>query len=261
MDYTKELAFAIATAKAAGDIMRRYFRADDLGTEWKGDTTPLTLADTKINQFVIEQVETHFPDHGVLGEEESFGTDREFVWVCDPVDGTMPFSIGLPISTHSLALTKNGKPVVGVVYDPFSERLFQAVTGQGAYLNGKPIHVSGKALAGSYMDFELLHTWKGAITVADFRSDLVERQVMPFTLFSFVIASMLVASGELCAAFFGFTKPEDLAAAKVIIEEAGGRVTDIAGSDQKYDQPINGALVSNGVVHDELLALIKKHRT
>src|SRR6266404_2863697 len=98
MEYKQELEFAVATAKSAGETMRRYFRADDLGTEWKGDATPLTVADTKINDFVIEEVKAHFPTHGVHGEEASFSTNREFVWVCDPVDGTMPYSIGLPIS-------------------------------------------------------------------------------------------------------------------------------------------------------------------
>jgi myo-inositol-1(or 4)-monophosphatase len=259
MNYAKELEFAVSTAKTAGDTMRRYFRAEDIGTEWKADTTPLTIADTKINDFVIQQVKQYFPRHGVHGEEASFETDRELIWVCDPVDGTMPFSIGLPISTHSLALTEHGVPVLGVVFDPFMDRLFTATKGGGAFLNGKPIHVSINQLSGSYMGYDLLHGWKGAVPVTEFRNDLALRKVIPMTLQSFVIGSMLVACGDLCASFFGFTKPEDIAAAKVIIEEAGGRVTDIAGADQRYDRPINGALASNGVVHDELIALIGDH--
>jgi fructose-1,6-bisphosphatase/inositol monophosphatase family enzyme len=259
MEYKEELEFAISTAKAAGDTMRRYFRSDDLGTEWKEDVTPITLADTTINDFVIQEVKKHFPSYGVHGEEGSFAQDREYVWVCDPVDGTMPYSIGVPISTHSLALTKNGRPLLGVVYDPFQDRLFTAIKGEGAFLNGKPIHVSSQSLAGSYVDLELLHTAKGAVPVSDFRSDLAERHALPFTFYSFVIAAMLVATGELTAAFFGFKKPEDLAAAKVIVEEAGGQVTDITGADQRYDRPVNGGLLTNGIVHKEMLSIIKAH--
>jgi myo-inositol-1(or 4)-monophosphatase len=107
------------------------------------------MAHTKINDFVIREVKRQFPKHGVHGEEASFAPEREFVWVCDPVDGTMPFSIGLPISTHSLALTKNGVPMLGVVYEPFADRLYTAIKGEGAYLNSKPIHVSNKELADS----------------------------------------------------------------------------------------------------------------
>jgi len=257
MMYQRELDFATAIAREAGAIMQRYFRADDIGTEWKEDATPITVADLEINDFVIGKVKDQFPTHGVHGEEASFGKDRKYIWVCDPVDGTMPFSLGLPISTFSIALVKDGEPLLGVVYDPFCDRLFTATKGAGAFLNGKPLHISSQKLAGAYVDLEMIHTAQGAVAVNDLRDGLSKKAVKTFTLFSFVMGAMMVASGDFVAAFFGFRKPEDLAAAKVIIEEAGGKVTDIDGNDQLYNRAINGALVSNGIVHDELLDLIR----
>jgi fructose-1,6-bisphosphatase/inositol monophosphatase family enzyme len=259
MDVQRELDFAISTAKVAGTMMLRYFRTNDLRTTWKEDNTPLTVADTKINNFVIEEVKKYFPDHGVYGEEASFGTDRKYIWVCDPIDGTIPFSVGIPVSTFSMSLVVDGEPVLGVVFDPFQDRLYSASKDNGAYVNGKQIHVSNRELAGSSMDYELLEGHKHGIAVSELRSELVKRQALPGTLFSLIIGTMMVASGEYCACIYAFVGPENVAAAKIIVEEAGGRVTDIEGNDQLYDRNVNGAVISNGVVHDELLEIIKPH--
>ncbi|HEY6736492.1 MAG TPA: inositol monophosphatase [Candidatus Saccharimonadia bacterium] len=260
MKYEIELEFAMGIAREGGAIMKRYFRAADIDTQWKSDSTPLTVADTTINQLVIDRVKSAYPAHGVHGEEASYEADREYVWICDPVDGTMPYSLGLPISTFSLGLLHDGQPVLGVVYDPFEDRLFSATAGGGAQLNGSPIHVSDHGLTDSYVDLEMLTGVPGALSLADLRAALVARQVRPFSLFSFIMGSMLVASGQLTAAIFAFNKPEDLGAAKIIVEEAGGRVTDVTGRDQLYNGPINGAVVSNGVAHDEVLQAIASAR-
>lgn len=255
------LEFAKELAEEAGKIMLRYFQAEDIGTEWKEDNTPLTLADTTINKLVIGKVSKSYPEHGVHGEEESVHEGREFMWICDPIDGTMPFSAGLPISTFSLALAKNGKPLVGVVYDPFSKHLFSATIGLGAYLNNAPIHVSSKSdLQNSMVNME---TWAGKMTkdyiiipIDGLRDRLMSLGAWPSTLCSMVISGTLVAEGSFAGSIFGVSKPEDIAAIKVIVEEAGGKVTDLDGKDQRYDQPINGAIVSNGLVHDELIKAV-----
>ena len=116
MSYEKELDFAKALALEAGEIMRKYFRSDRLGTVQKDDLTPLTVADTAINDLVIERVQHEFPEHGVLGEEASYEPNRQWIWVVDPIDGTSPYSCGIPISTFSLALVnkKDGQPYVSV---------------------------------------------------------------------------------------------------------------------------------------------------
>ena len=126
LGYEKELDFAKQLAQDAGEIMRRYFQSDDIGTELKEDNTPLTIADTKINQLAIDRVKQVFPRCGVIGEEDSFETEREELWVVDPIDGTKPYSLGIPVSTFCLAYAVNGDVKVSVVYDPFQDRLYHA---------------------------------------------------------------------------------------------------------------------------------------
>jgi fructose-1,6-bisphosphatase/inositol monophosphatase family enzyme len=256
------LDFAKGLAKEAGGIMLHYFRANDIGTKWKEDDTPITIADIKINKLVIEAVSQAYPEHGVHGEEESLHEGREFMWVCDPVDGTMPFSAGIPISTFSLALTKNGKPILGVVYDPFGDRLFSSAANLGAYLNGSKIHVShNSSLKNSFVNMEVWGAERATndskiIPIDGLRDRLMEMNIMPFTLCSMVISGVLVAEGAFIGGIFGVRKPEDIAALKVIVEEAGGKVTDLDGNEQRYDRLINGAIVSNGLVHKELIKAV-----
>src|SRR3990167_10128728 len=102
------LNFAKELAKEAGEIMSLSF-ANGTSREWKEDRTPVTEADTKINSLVIERIKAKYPDNGVWGEEESHNLGVQMTWVCDPVDRTMPFSHGLPISTFALSLARDGR--------------------------------------------------------------------------------------------------------------------------------------------------------
>ena len=104
----KERDFAVDLAKQAGAVMRANF-SPGMKKEWKEDRSPLTVTDTAINRMVIAAVQKTFPEHSVLGEEESTWKEGdEMVWVCDPVDGTIPFSHGIPLSMFALALVRNG---------------------------------------------------------------------------------------------------------------------------------------------------------
>src|SRR5690606_9265702 len=115
--YKAELDFAMEMASDAGKIMKKYFRSEAIDTQWKADHTPLTIADKKINDLLIERVENHYPDHGVIGEESSYMEERDMVWVADPIDGTSPYTLGIPTSTFCLALVdrSDGQPVIAVV--------------------------------------------------------------------------------------------------------------------------------------------------
>jgi len=262
MNYDEELAFAKELAYEAGKITRHYFRADDIGTGWKEDATPVTLADIQVNKLVIQKVKQAFPADGVLGEEQSANLKAERIWVCDPVDGTMSFSHGLPISTFSLALVIGGSPVLGVVYDPFMDRLFWASVGNGAFMNDSGIHVSQNAdLQNTIINIEGIP--KGSKTVRQFTDnfvrDLSNLGTNVTSLKSVILSSVLVAAGQFTASMFNVPKPEDGAAIKVIIEEAGGKVTDLFGNEQRYDRPTMGFLASNGLVHQQLVELIKSH--
>lgn len=256
MDYSEEIQFAVELAREAGSIMRNNFVAG-MVKEWKSDGTPVTVTDTTINSLVIERVKAAFPDHSVRGEEESYNLGQSMVWVCDPVDGTMAFSHGLPISTFSLALVYDGKPVLGVVYDPFMDRMFRAVSGKGAYLNDKQVHVSDATMETALIDIEGFPSTHPVLDIGEeYGNALAGKGAKVMHLWSVILPTSLVASGEFAATVFNVEKPEDAAAIRVIVEEAGGKVTDLFGNDQRYDQPIKGFIASNGVLHGELVRLI-----
>jgi len=249
--------FAQDIAREAGDIIRENFVLS-MKKRWKEDRTPVTETDTKINSLVIERVSQQFPDHSVLGEEESHTGNSDYWWVCDPLDGTTPFSHGIPACVFSLALVHQGKSVMGVIYDPFCDRLFYASQGRGAYLNDQPIKVS--------QDDSLTKTVGSYDYVASSKYNLqklaevltTEKAVFLVRLVSSIYPACLVAAGELSFSLFPNDKAHDVAAVKIIVEEAEGLVTDLAGGNQRYDEEIKGAIASNGSVHDELVQLSKR---
>jgi myo-inositol-1(or 4)-monophosphatase len=138
--------FAVTLAHQAGKIMLEHFQVG-VPTEIKPEAgnTPVTVADKLINDMVIDAVRTRFPEHAVLGEEQSLvKTAAPYTWVCDPIDGTMPYSAGVPTNVFSIALVdgKDGQPVLAIVFDPYMKRLYCAAKGKGATLNNTPIHVN-----------------------------------------------------------------------------------------------------------------------
>ncbi|MBF1030700.1 MAG: inositol monophosphatase [Candidatus Nanosynbacter sp.] len=253
------LDFAKSMALEAGDIMRKYFGKKP-DSHLKANNTIVTVADEEINDLVIKRVTERYPDHDIDGEEANQRRGSKYVWVCDPIDGTASFAIGLPVSVFSLALVIDGQPEVGVIYAPFSERLYWAVRGQGVYLKSRPIHVSQDSLDDRVemnVDWWPSAPWDVMQVVHDLA---YEKDVYVTTVGSTTHAAALVARGEFVASVFTGTKGKnvDIAAAKVIVEEAGGKVTDLFGREQRYDQDICGALVSNGVVHEDIVEAMRK---
>ena len=256
--YKKYLKFAKELAAKAGEIMLKYY-VDDNGSFYKFDNTIVTKADTEINHYLIEQVKKTFPDHSVDGEEEQFGKS-EYVWVCDPVDGTAMYARHIPVATFSLALVIGGAPVVGVVYDPFSKNLYEATKGGGAYLNGEKISVSDIKL-GDMRSVSNFDMWPEATyNTYDAIKELGSKTYF-LSIGSAVHACTEVARGNFTFELFsgGVHKNCDVAASKIIIEEAGGKVTDLFGNEQRYDKDINGCIISNGVVHDDVVNIVKKY--
>lgn len=259
-DYQSELTIAKALASEAGKIMLEYFNSATANPTLKSDRTIVTKADADINDLVIKVLQERTPTYSVWGEEQSaILNGSEFTWVCDPVDGTQPFAKVIPISTFSLALVdKEGRSVVGVVYDPFQDRLYEAVAGNGAFLNGKKITVSATIdLKGAYIDEELWINNEEHVTFIDPKEALNKAGSKVTTLCSACITGCFVAQGSYDALLFGQGKPEDIAALSVIVTEAGGKVTDLFGNQQRYDTNIKGAIVSNGLIHDELVEKLK----
>ena len=250
--------FAKDLALKAGKIIKDNFSLG-MEKEMKGDQTFLTIADTRVNDLVIEEVKKAYPDHNIQGEEQSdMGRDSEYLWVCDPVDGTIMFSHGCPTFAFSLVLVKDGTSIVGVVYDPMSDRLFYAEKDKGTILNGKKTHVSddGKLEKSALMDIEAFA--RAQYDLWGLCQALDDRGANALIMGSIVYSGVLVACGEFAASVFpGYTN-HDIAALKVIVEEAGGKVTDLFGNEQRYDQKINGAIVSNGKIHNEIVKIVKE---
>ena len=252
------LEFAKDIAKYAGEVMLKYFKQNN-GASYKGDKTIVTLADTEINTYLIQQVKEKYPTHSVDGEEEQFGKS-DYVWVCDPVDGTAMYARHIPVAVFSLALVVKGEAKLGVVFHPFTNSLYTAKKGEGAYKNGETITVNDYELNDmkTVCHYDL---WVGAdYNLANILQELGDKTYF-ISLGSIIRACMCVGSGDFSLAIFPGTKHKncDIAAVKVIVEEAGGTVTDLFGNEQRYDESINGAVISNGKVHKEVIDTIKKH--
>lgn len=256
-DLHTRLEFATQLAYQAGEIMLKHFQAG-VAKEDKADGTPVTVADKAINTLVIKAVRQQFPNDGVLAEEESFTKDApEYLWVCDPINGTIPYVFGLPVSKFSLALVKDGKSVIGVIYDPFMKRLYHAIKNKGAFVNNTKLSVSNaKTLKeGKYLSFAN-HTVP-LYDAGELAREVNRRKLWNLILLCFTAEATLVASGQTIGCVMGYSTAHDLAAVKVIVEEAGGKVTDLLGNEQRYDRPINGGIISNGLVHQELVGLVQ----
>ena len=248
----KYLEFAKEIAYEAGRIMLNYFKGDN-GASYKYDQTIVTKADTEINEYLIKRVKETFPTHSVDGEEEQFGKS-DYVWVCDPVDGTAMYARHIPVAVFSLALVINGTSEIGVVYDPFTDSMYSAIKGKGAYKNNVKISVNDIALDDmkSVSNFDM---WPEAeYNLYDSIKELGKKTYF-VSVGSVIRACMCVANGDFNLAIFPGTKHKncDIAAAKVIVEEAGGKVTNIFGKEQRYDKDIKGAVISNGKVHTETI--------
>lgn len=256
--YNTYLDFAKEIAAKAGEITRKYF-GENNGAGYKIDRTIVTKADTEINSYLIKRVKEAFPNHAVDGEEEKFGESR-YVWVCDPVDGTAMYARHIPVSVFSLALTLDGEPIVGVVYDAFMDNLYTAVKGGGAYKNGEKIEVNTFALDDmqSLANFDM---WPAAEYNLYDTFKALGKKTYAVGLGSIIRAAVCVAAGEFTCAVFPGTlhKNCDIAAVKVIVEEAGGKVTDLFGNEQRYDCDIKGALITNGKVHEEILGVLREN--
>lgn len=251
------LDFAIGLAKQAGPIIKDNFSLG-MKKEIKADKTPLTATDLAINELVNIEVKKVFPEHGLISEEGGFYSGQDYTWVCDPVDGTIPFSHGVPICMFMLGLMYKGESILGVVYDPFMDKLYYAEKGQGAFINKDKLQVS------KHNKVELtglsVFSWVEAkYQYPGLFDEVWQKDVFDMNLGCVGYADMLVASGEFTACVFPGETTWDSVAPKIIVEEAGGKFTDLYGNNHNFLEPVKGHLATNGLVHDYFLDLIKKY--
>ena len=253
------LQFAKQLANEAEEIALKYF-SFETETTWKGDDTPLTIADTEINDLVIKRINETYPTHSIYGEEKSHRKEgSEYIWVCDPIDGTMAFSCGLPIFVFSIALVdqKTGLPVLGLINDPIMKNMYWAYKGSGAYRNGKKIVVSADTtLNNTYVNIGATGKSVGFSTIPCIQI-LIEKECKQMKLPSFIYGGIQVANGKFAGSVFYKRDGHDAAALKIITEEAGGKVTDLNGQERRYDEDGLGCVVSNGILHNQILEVVK----
>jgi len=247
-----ELTAAIAAARAAGALQRRYFRRTPR-VETKPDDTPVTAADRRSELVVRRILEAALPESGFLGEEGgALRPDASVRWIVDPLDGTAKFIRKLPFFGPCIALERAGELVLGVVYLPLFRELFWAEHGSGAFLNGQPIHVSAvAALDQAYVShgYERDFFDRGMGATLTRLAHGVRHNPGFLDLYSYVS----VACGRIDAVAMLNESPWDIAAHRVIVEEAGGRLTDFDGIPT-----ITGTstLATNGLLHEDLRRLI-----
>jgi myo-inositol-1(or 4)-monophosphatase len=246
------LTTATQAARAAGRVLVEKLPVER-EVQIKGLRDIVTDADLAAEEVIIQTVRARFPDHALLTEEggESSG-DAPYVWVVDPLDGTTNYSRRFPIFSVSVGLLHGGTLVAGAVYEPLANRLFAVERGRGATLNGAPLRASRiDRLGGAVVGLD----WARS---QDNRREIVARleRIAPACgtirgIGSAALGLCFVAAGWLDAYFHVGLKPWDMAAGLLLIEEAGGRVTDIAG--RPWRPWTERVLVSNGLVHQAML--------
>ena len=248
----RALEAAVEAARAAGTIALKYFRGG-FEVALKADDTPVTQADREAEQAIVEILRRAFPDYGVLGEEFGGSGSKDMRWIIDPIDGTKNFVRGIPIWATLIALEERGEVTVGVIHNPVSGDLYTAVRGDGAFLNGERIRVSD---VGRLDRAALLHAglrtlrkagcWEPFVRLVD----ATERQ----RGFGDYVGYGLVAEGKAEVYVEVDLKPWDLAPCRLLVEEAGGRFTDLDGRPTIYT---GSAVATNGRLHDAVLALLR----
>jgi len=245
------LDVAIATAREAGAILRAEFDRPKT-ISYKGEVDIVTESDRRSEKLIVARLREHFPDHGIVAEEGGGGAaDARCCWYVDPLDGTTNFAHGYPCFAVSIGLLEDDRPAVGVVFNPVSNELFSAARGKGAYLNDNRINVSAVQ--------KLAHS----LVATGFPTHLRKRSAnidyyWEFTLRSHGVRRDGSAALDLCSvacgrfdAFWEFNLHSwDTAAGMLIVQEAGGMVTDLAGQPYRPGRP--DMLASNGLIHGEM---------
>jgi histidinol-phosphatase len=254
----KLLATAIEAARAAGEIALKYFRTN-LVVETKADKTPVTKADRLSEAKIVEVLRAAFPDMAFLGEEmgeqgsTGSGSASRARWIIDPIDGTKNFIRGIPFFATLIALEEEGEVTAGVIYAPATGDLLYAQKGQGAFANGRQVQVStistlkeAMLIHGGLGDLKRSLYWQPFVRLID--------QTARQRGFGDVLGHTQVICGHAEVTLEPAISPWDVAATKIIVEEAGGQYTDFSGSPSIYT---GTAVISNGRVHEEVLKILQ----
>ena len=259
------LEIAEDIAREAGALLREFYR-QGVTAEYKGDVDLVTEADRASEALIVDRLRTALPDHGVFGEEGArSGLENEYRWYIDPLDGTTNFAHGFPAFCivlgcerrgSGLAANEDGEMVAGVVYDPLRDEMFSAAKGEGATLNGRPIHASK------------VNTLQESLVATGFPSQKRHRSPNVHFYHEFTLRShgvrragsaaldlAYVACGRLEAFWEIKLNPWDTSAGFLLVEEAGGKITHFDGS--KFTLDSREVFATNGLIHAEMQTLFE----
>ncbi len=253
-DLTPELALAKKAARAAGEILRGYWRRGGYEIGSKGHDNPVTAADLDADRAIKKLLRDPFPGYGWLSEETADNDDRlkcRRVWIVDPLDGTKEFIKGIAEFAVAIALVEDGVPVLGVTYNPIKREMYWAARGVGCHLNTRRVRVTRK------------RTLKRATVLAS-RSETARGEwqlfsgmlkVSPTGSVAYKLA--MVAAGKADATFTRSPKSEwDIASGAALVVEAGGTITDIKGREIRFNQrnvKLEGLIADNTALHAALM--------
>ena len=252
---------AIEIVLRAGEIQMKRFGTDVQITK-KGEIDLVTQVDVEVETMFRETISERFPAHGVLAEElpnesPTTGVAPRYCWIFDPIDGTVNYAHGLPIFCASLALEVDGQAVVGAVYDPTRQELFVAERGGGARVNGTPLSVSSTtglvdAMLCTGFPYDVHQTVEEVVGLF---GAFVSRGRAVRRLGSAALDLCYVAAGRLDGFWEQRLHAWDIAAGALIVEEAGGCVTDLGGG--AFASRIGEVVASNGHLHDQMVNVIR----
>lgn len=251
-----KLQIAILAAKTGAQEALKYFNKNPQVTI-KPDNTPVTQADKNSEAAIIKTIKDKFPDAKFLGEESGGDRNEKELWVIDPIDGTKNFIRGLPFWGILIAYAVDNKPVVGVSYLPVFDELLAAEIDGGTTRNGEKIHVSEVSnVTDAFINHGTLSTkyYNGNL------QNMIDLCELAFHERGFgdCYGYNLVARGKADIMFDAQNGPWDIAPFKVIIEEAGGKLTNFVGGEWTLKDP--DALATNGLLHPEVITLVNKKK-
>ncbi|MFC1787598.1 inositol monophosphatase family protein [Patescibacteria group bacterium] len=248
------------TAYEAGKLLRDSFKQNGNTVSFKKHNEPVSDVDRKSSDLIIKMIQAEFPDHAIISEELEGADEMEITdqptWIIDPLDGTTNYLAGIPVFGITVAFVVNKEIKIGIIYDPLHDEMFVAQKGKGATLNGKPIHVAK-------VDFK-----KGNVLFAGRgykQEDKIRHGKIIFAMEKETTYFRRLGCASMMLAFLADTRadgviltgnqPWDIFSGVLIVQEAGGKVTDYCGKPWTYQS--RDLVATNGIIHDELTAITK----
>lgn len=247
----------IEATQAGAKVLQEFFRGEFKISNKEGINNLVTEADHASEAAIISTIKERFPDHFILSEEAGeIKMDSEYKWIIDPIDGTINFANGIPICCVSIGLEKDGHMIMGAIYNPFINEFYFTEKGEGALLNDKRIVVSTKTEVGSSclvtgFPYSYLEMENGPLQIFD---KFIRRGIPVRRLGSAAMDLCWVAAGRFDGFYEHSLSAWDTAAGFLLVEEAGGKVTDFYGNP--YSPYQRQLLATNGKIHEEMLVEI-----